>query len=474
MGKCRRGLGIMSLLYRRKLGTRSTVAYKNKELIKFTLSLVLASLSINLMLVTDRTVLGLYSLDSMNATSLGGNFVATVSFVFICIAEIATVFVGQYNGIKEYEKTARAPWQMIYLGLASFLFFIPLAIFCDCFNLFPKYLEKEGLLYTRILLAFGGFQIISIALSSFFIGRKQSYIVIFTFLLGNLVNIVLDYIFVFGIKGLFDPMGAKGAALATVMVEMMFNIIFAAVFFNKDNRLKFKTLDYKFRLNLFVDCLRIGFPISLGKFFNLLGWFCIMTCFINASKDIATLESFIMGIWMAFIFFADGTSRALSALSANLIGERQLGVIQNLLRKFLKANYILCAIYSIPLVFFPEIMIHFLDKAEGEITHLIPDLKFTLASLFIILVTDGVFYLYCGVLTAGGDTKFPTYLDISTLWGLVVIPVAFMYWTGSLTSIRPAYVLIPISGLINCVVIYMRYKKLLWYKQLVSKEIENQ
>ncbi len=469
MGKYRRGFGFMSLLYRKRSNVRSTVAYKNNEIIKFTLSLILASLSVNLMLVTDRTILGLHSVDSMNASSLGGNFVATVSFIFASIAQIATVFVGQYNGLKEYDKTARAPWQMIYLGFASFLFFIPVAVFCDYFSIFPKYLEEEGLAYTRILLSFAGFHIISIALSSFFIGRKQSYIVIFTFLTGNLVNIVLDYLLVFGVNGLFAPMGAKGAAIATVSVEAIFIIIFATVFFSKKNRMEFCTLDCKFRPNLFIDCLRIGLPVSLGKFLNLLGWFCIMTCFINASKDMATLESFIMGIWMAFIFFADGTSKALSALSANLIGERQLGVIQKLLRKFLKANYALCAIYSIPLVFFPEIMICFLDKAEGGVAHLIPDIHFTLASLFVILLADSIFYLYCGVLTSGGDTKFPTYLETSTLWGLVVIPVAAMYLTNSLTSIRPAYVMIPITGIINCCVIYMRYKKLQWYKQLVTK-----
>ena len=469
MGKYRRGFRFMNLSRVKKPESQRKSTYKNRELIKFTLSLILASLSINLMLVTDRTILGLYSLDSMNATSLGGNFVATVSFVFICVAEIATVFVGQYNGIKEYDKTARAPWQMIYLGFASFLFFIPLAIFCDCFNLFPKYLEEEGLLYTRILLYFGGFQIISIALSTFFIGRKQSYIVIFTFLIGNALNAIFDYVFVFGIKGVFDPLGAKGAAIATVLVELVFNIIFASVFFNKNNREVYKTSDYTFRWPLFLKCLKVGLPVSMGKFFNLLGWFCILACFINASKDIATIESFIMGIWMLFIFFADGASKALSALAANLIGENQLRVIQDLLRKFLKANYILCAIYSIPLVFFPEIMIGLLSKAEGGITHLIPDLKFTLVSLFIIILSDGIFYLYCGVLTAGGDTKFPTYLEIATLWGLVVIPVAVMYWTGNLTSIRPAYILIPISGIVNCSVIFARYKKLLWYKQLVAK-----
>ena len=446
--------------------------YRNNELIKFTLSLILASLSVNLMFVTDRTVLGLYSLDSMNAASLGGNFVATITFVFTSIAQIATVFVGQYNGIQEYEKTARAPWQMIYLGLMSFIFFIPLAACCNYFNIFPKYLEEEGLIYTRILLSLSGVQVISVALSSFFIGRKQSYIVIFTFLIGNVINAILDYLLVFGIDGVFHPMGAKGAAIATVTVEFVFIVIFSLVFFNKNNRTKFKTLDCKFRSDLFMDCLKIGFPISVGRFLNLLGWFCIMTCFINASKDIATLESFIMGIWTAFIFFADGTSKALSALSANLIGEKQLKVIQKLLRKFLNANYVLCTIYSVPLVFFPETMVYFLDKTEGEISHLIPDIHFTLVSLFIILLTDGIFYLYCGVLTSGGDTKFPTYLEISTLWGLVVIPVAIMYWTNSLTSIRPAYIMIPITGIINCGIIYMRYQKLHWYKRLIDVQPE--
>ena len=112
-------------------------------------------------------------------------------------------------------------------------------------------------------------------------------------------------------------------------------------------------------------------------------------------------------------------------------------------------------------------MINFLDKAEGEISHLIPDIQFTLVSLFIILLTDGIFYLYCGVLTSGGDTKFPTYLETATLWGMVVIPVTIMYWTNSLNSIRPAYVLIPIMGVANCIIVYMRYKTLKWYKQLV-------
>lgn len=446
---------------------QNKTVYKNRELIKFTLSLIIASLSINLMFVTDRTILGLYSLDSMNAAGLGGNFVATISFVFTSVAQIATVFVGQYNGLKAFDRTAWPSWQMVYLGIASFLFFIPISMFCDYFVKFPPYLQEEGLAYTKILLSLSGTHVISIALSSFFIGRKQSYIVISVFIIGNIANAILDYFLVFGIPGLFGPMGAKGAAIATVSVEVIFVAIFAAVFFNKKNRKKFQTCDCRFRPDLFWKCLKIGFPVSIGKFFNLLGWYFIMACFTNASKDIATIESFIMGLWMAFIFFSDGTSKAISSLSSNLIGEQNLSAIQKILKKFIKANLALYVVYSIPLVIYPEIIIHFLNKTEGDITHLIPDIIFTLSSLFLILITDGIFYLYCGVLTSGGDTKFPAYLETATLWGLVVIPVVLMYFTGNLTSIRPAYTLIPISGIINCTVIYFRYNKLNWYKQLV-------
>lgn len=441
--------------------------YNAGEVIKFTLSLIFAALSVNLMFVTDRSVLGLYSIDSMNAASLGGNFVAMISFVATSIAQIAVVFVGQYNGSKEYHKTAYAPWQMIYLGLLSFMFFVPLGFCCEHLNLFPEHYAAEGNAYVKVLLEFAGFHVISMALSSFFIGRKQSYIVIVTFFIGNILNAILDFALVFGIKGLFPPMGAKGAAITTISIEFIFVLIFSVVFFNKNNRAKFNTMDAQFRPKLFWDCIKVGAPVSLGKFLNLLGWFLIMSCFINASKDLATIESFIVGFWTAFIFVADGAGRAIAALSANLIGKERLEDIKNLLKKFLIFNFIISAIYSIPLVFYPEIAISFLSQANGDIAHLIPDLKFTLVGLLVILITDGIFYLVCGVLTAGGDTKFPMVLETITLWGVAVTPIAIMYHTGNLTSIRPPYILIPMTGVINSVVIYFRYKKQKWYKSLI-------
>lgn len=448
--------------------------YQNKETIKFTLSLILISLSANLMFVTDRAILGLYSIDSMNAVGLGGNFLAMMSFLVTCIAQTATVFVGQYNGKGEYKKTAWASWQMVYLGIFSFAIFIPLAFGCRYLDLFPEYCASEGIAYTEIVFFFEGFYVISTALSTFFIGREKSTIVIIVFILGDIVNAILDYILVLGIPGIIEPQGARGTALATIGVCAVFVLVFFYAFLSKKNREKFGTADFKFRKKLFWDCIKVGLPVSFGKFLNLLGWFLVMNFFTKASRDLATLESFVMSMWMLFIFFADGMSRAISALAANLIGQKNLEAIKKLFWHFIEANAVICALYSIPLVFWQDGTIHVLMQCGEDISHLIPDIKFLLVSLWLILVFDSFNYSLAGLLAAGGDTRFAMILTTCTLYFMVVIPVGVMYYTETLKSIRLAYILIPLTGVVDAAGLYFcRYRKLTWYNQLVDTSDEN-
>jgi MATE family multidrug resistance protein len=441
--------------------------YDVKEVLKFTLPMILTSLSMSLMFNVDRMVLARYSLDSMNAAALAGNFVAMVSFIVICIAQVATVFVGQYNGLGEYRKTGRAPWQMVYLGLISFLIFVPIAVFCRHFNLFPAYYEKEGVEYLQILTAFSGLSAICSALSAFFIGRGQSLIIVFIVLLVNVVNFFADIFLVFGVDNVIEPLGAKGAAIATVVSETVRGAVLLVVFLNRENREKFGTSDNKFRKKIFFDCIKVGFPLSCGKVLSLLGWFILLEIYNLVSKDLATLEGFAISMWIIFMFFAEGGGRAISSMSANLIGENNLPEIKKLLRLFLVANFILCMIFAIPLVFCHDIIFWFLDGVNGDISHLRPEFRFLFVTLWVVIFADGVYYIIGGVLNAGGDTKFPTCLELITLWAGVVVPTIIIYLTGNLTSIRITYTLIPITGIINASVAYRRYKQMKWFNKLV-------
>jgi MATE family multidrug resistance protein len=442
--------------------------YGMRKVFRFTLPMILTALSMSLMFNVDRLVLAHYSVDSMNAAALAGNFVAMVSFVFICIAQIATIFVGQYNGLEEYHKTGWAPWQMVYLGLASFLIFIPLAVYCHHFHIFPAHYEKEGLEYLRILIAFsGGMQTIASALSAFFIGRGKSFIIICVVFFVNVINFFINILLVFGVNEVIEPMGIKGSATATAIGESLHVLILLSVFLNPKNREKYSTCDNKFRWEVFSSCVKTGFPLSCGKVLSLLGWFIILEIFNRTSKDLATLEAFSISIWIIFIFFAEGGGRALSSMSANLIGENNLPEIRKLLRWFLVMNFALCIIFSIPLVFYQVMMFWFLDGVNGDLSHLRSEFQFLFISMWVMILTDGIYYTVCGVLSSGGDTKFPMYLELSTLWLMGVIPTFLLYATGNLTSIRVTYTLLPISGVINAIVSYRRYTRLKWFNRLV-------
>ncbi len=441
--------------------------YNLRTILKFTLPVVLSELSRNLMFTINRIVLAHYSLDAMNAAAISGNFVLVASFALISVSQISTVFVGQYNGLKEFKKTARPAWQMIYLGLLAFVIYIPISLTTEYICISPEYYRQDAIIYQKIMIAFAGLPAIICALSSFFIGRGQSFIIIAVVMIGNFIDFLLSILFVFGIPGIFQPMGVAGAAIATIMSEITQICILFFLFLKKENREIYNTFDFSFRKDLFLDCIKTGLPISIGKILEMLAWFLMLLLFSYASKDLATIESIAVSLFVIFIFFADGCGRSISALSANLIGKNDIKGISSLLKIFMKLNGIMSAVFAIPLVFFHELIFLFLDSASSNIATLRPEFEFVFTSLWIIIFADGILYMISGILTGGGDTKFQMYLESLTAWGFVIFPMTIMYYTGTLTSIRLIYTILPIRALINAFIVYRRYRAQKWIKKLV-------
>lgn len=441
------------------------------QVMRFTIPMILTSLVVTLMFVTDRLVLGRYSINAMTAATIGGNFLAMTAFLGVSIANVATVFVGQYNGSGEYEKIGRPVWQMIYFGLMLFVIFVPASLLCHKWGIFAPAYEYEGLNYIKPLLAcMGSLACISTALTAFFVGRGRSVVIIVVFACANIINLFLDIMMVFGIDGWWAPMGAQGAAYATIITEICQVIALFILFLHPRNRDKYRTHDYQFRRNLLLKCMKVGVPLSLTRLITLSSWFTLASIFSYASPDIAAVEAFAVTIWVLFIFFAEGGSRALSSLAANLIGQHNRDGVGHLLSLFLRCNYVLCALLLIPLIWRSDIVLQIIDSINQDFAHLHDEMLFVLYSLWLQLLLDGIYYLFCGVLNAGGDTKFPMVLESTTLVLGVVLPTVIIYHMGLLTTIKYTYTLLPITQIINVVLVYYRYKQQKWYKLLVKEQ----
>lgn len=445
----------------------SSDRYSIQGILKFTVSLVLTALSLNIMFAIDRLMLGYYSVDSMNAASIAGNLVSIIGYPIICTAQIAAVFAGQYNGDGQLSKVSSPSWQMIYLGLLSCLIFVPIAFFSEYLGFIPEQYFSEGIKYQKILLYAGALPVFTTSLASFFVGRGLGNIPAITVLVGIVFNALFDYIFIFGVEGFLEPGGARGAAIATVLSQLVQLLMLGVLFFTKENREIFHTTDFHFIKKLFKDCCKTGMPVCIGRCLSMIAWFLMLLIFSYVSKDFATIESVQVTFYVVFSFFADGAGKAVAALSAHLIGEKRIPEIDRLFKIFIKFNWVVALIFAVPLLIDRDIMFFFVNGINGDLAHLKADFEFVFITLWIIIVFDNIFAILSGILASGGDTIVPMCVEVVSIWGLAIVPLIYWYLTGTLTSIRPIYILIPISSLLNAAILYYRYKKIDWVKRLI-------
>jgi MATE family multidrug resistance protein len=438
-----------------------------KSIFSITIPMVLSFMSTNLMYTIDKFMLAGYSINAMNAASIAGSFAGIFSFMFTGMTDSAEIFVGQYNGSKQYHKLADPVWQMIYLALASSLVFVPVAYFSDTINTLPDYCLKEGLEYQKTLMYFGMISPIKTALSAFFIGQGKTKIITLSVVMASVTNIVLDYILIYGIADVIPSMGCVGAAIATVIAEFAQIVVLVAIFFGKNNRKIYKTFENrKFNPPLLCDCVRIGFPQMFGNLVSMLAWYSIQSLTAHISKDIATIYNIGITIYIFFIFVGEGMNKAIATICANMIGRQDLPAIKKTYRFFVAMSIFCGAVISIPLVFFPECIFSLLSTLPGNLSILYGDIKIVLCLVTVNVAFETLMLSTWGVLIAGGDTKYAAIVYQICLWLLVVFPTMLLYLLDALYYVPTIYAFMTAWVVAAQICMYKRYKSLKWYNKL--------
>lgn len=441
-----------------------------KCILGISLPLILSALSDSILHLIDRMILAYYSLDSMNAAAISGNLACVFSFMFVAIAGVAEIYVGQNNGAKNYDKLAVPTWQMIYLAAIAVVVFFPIGYFAEYINLLPECYLKEGVEYQRPLTYLCFIPILKVAFAAFFIGQGKTKIITVSVFAGSAINAILDYFLIFGYKDIVPELGCKGAAIATIIAEIIQVLILAKVFFNKSNRINYKTAkSYKFNKEIFFGCFKIGSPMAIGRMIELLAWYVVYATVSHTSKEMATIQGICVTIYLQFAFVCEGLNKSASTISANLIGSRDLEAIKKTFKTFIKITLFMGGIIMIPLIIFPNYIFMILDMLRENVSGLYGDMSIIFKILVLNITLEALGSVTWGFLLSGGDTKYPIIANLSTLWGFVVIPLCVLFYMDQLTSAVTIYWLTTLWGISSFFLIYKRFKSLKWYTLLVSK-----
>lgn len=214
------GAGSLARWWRRRCGPR--------DVLRLALPLIVSTASWTVMNFADRMFLCWHSPQAMAATLPAG----MLHFSLLCfplgIASYVNTFVAQYEGAGHRQRIGAVVWQGVWVGLAAmpvFLATIPLApvVFTHAGH-GPEMVGLESIYYQILTVGAGG-AIMTAAFSSFFTGRGETLVVMLVTCTTSLLNIVLDYAWIFGHFG-FPALGIAGAAWATAISQWCGTLIF--------------------------------------------------------------------------------------------------------------------------------------------------------------------------------------------------------------------------------------------------------
>lgn len=431
-----------------------------KELWTISYPLILSILSVNIMIFVDRLILAKYDTKAMNAA-----VVAVLIFnVFQCgavgIASISEVFVGQYNGAQKHKQIGEPVWQMIWFSLMTAFIFVPVGLLAGPFFISHADYAADGIPFFKVLMLFGPTFPLAAALSSFFIGRGSVKRVMITTIGSNILNIILDFLLIFGVNGFLPALGAKGAALATGISQTLQALLLLGVFLQDRHRDSHGTDQWKFKPALFFKGLRIGLPNAFSGVFDALAWSVLAQILAAASAAHMTVYSIGDSFYVLFAVGFLGLQKGVTAVAANYLGANREEVLSRTLRAGAKLVFGILLCLSIPMFCFPERLAELFSES-GSASLLDPSLQrhiqIAMRWLWLYFMFDAISALVCGLLTAAGDTFFVMGMNTANAWLFSVIPTYFcvFYFGGSPIL---SWGLWALYGFVNALCFFLRYR----------------
>jgi len=297
-----------------------------KQINKLAIPAIIAGIAEPLLSITDTAIVGnleFNAVEALAAVGIAGSFLSALFWILAQTRSAISAVVSQYLGAKKLDEIASLPAQIIAINvILSIGIYVLTVVFVTA--IFKMY-NADGLIldyavsYYKIRAIGLPFTLFTFSVFGVFRGLQNTYYPMLISIIGAVLNVVLDFALVFGIEGLVAPMHIEGAAIASVIAQVVMAILSLILFINKTPfSLKFKFPFNKeikrllgLSLNLFVRALALNFALYLANSYAT-GY---------GTKYIAA-QTIAFQIWMFFAFFMDGYASVGNIVSGRLLGEK--------------------------------------------------------------------------------------------------------------------------------------------------------
>jgi putative MATE family efflux protein len=397
---------------------------KHQKVLALALPAVLNALLDMLQVIVDLMMVGRISAFAVVAVGLG---LQSLMFLFALLTLLhvgTTALLSRFVGAQQMQRAS--------LGLSSllrFALFLALPITLFWYLLAPMIYVWFGTAnevivlgsgYVLVLTAMVPFIVVKLVFVSALNAAGDTKTPMYVKLLSIVLNVILNYILIFGYFG-FPALGVVGAAIATVVVNLLELLVYFILYMR--HKTGYIPL-WRYSKGLIGRVLKVGLPASYERTLTF-GSFMLFTAII-AHYGTEVLAGYQIGLRIEGLAFMPGIGFTIAAMT--LVGQG-LGANKPLQAK---EDVVLVLKYASGVMFMVSL---FMIGMPEKIAWLFTNDEATIkeASLYLMIVGLSQIplafnFVLSGALRGAGDTKRTLRINLVSLWFVRIVPALVMTW----------------------------------------------
>ncbi len=405
-----------------------TTSISLRNINKLAIPALISGVSEPILSLTDAAVVGnidINATESLAAVGIVTTFLSMLIWVLGQTRSAISSIISQYVGANDLESVKNLPAQAIFL-ITSLSILIIAGTYPFAETIFKLYNASDVILdysvdYYQIRVFGFPFTLFVIAVFGTFRGLQNTFFPMVIALVGTIVNVILDILFVYGLDGFIEPMNIAGAAYASVIAQLVMALLAAYLLLTKTSiplRLSFP-FNKEIRkftlmiLNLFVRTIALNVTLYYASAFS-----------TSYGAEYIAAYTIAINLWFLGAFIIDGYASAGNILSGKFLGAKNYKALIVLSNKLITYGILVGIILGAvgALVYYPLGALFTNDK----------DVLARFYDIFwIVLIMQplsALAFIFDGIFKGLGKMK---YLRNVLLFSTFIIFVPLVFWFDS-------------------------------------------
>ncbi|SEE43592.1 putative efflux protein, MATE family [Tenacibaculum sp. MAR_2010_89] len=424
-----------------------------KAVFMLAIPMILEMLMESIFALVDIIYVSRVSVNAVATVGLTESVLTLVYAVAIGLSMAATALIARRTGEKDSVGANQTAVQVIFLGIGISILISILGI------VYPKEilalmggepnLIEEGFGYTRVLLGGNITVMLLFLINAIFRGAGNASIAMWTLILSNGLNIILDPIFIFGL-GPIPAYGVEGAAIATTIGRGVAVITQLLILFYGKGKIKLVIKDLVLNIALIFNIIKVSLG-GIGQFIiGTSSWVFLMRIMSEFGSEVLAGYTIAIRIMMFTLMPAWGMSNAAATLVGQNLGANKPDRAEKSVWITSKYCAYFMGIVSVVYILFASTFLEWFSNNPEVVSN---------GALCLQVIAAGyIAYAYGMVViqsfNGSGDTKTPTLINFGCFW-LFQLPFAYLMAItfdfgpqGVFWAITLAEVLIAIIGIL--------------------------